>query len=69
MVATAEWVDNIATELFRGVDTAVECWLAQIEEAATNQKLTTLGRMNAVQEILDRYKNLTGKAELHCRQA
>jgi len=68
-MATTELVDAIAAEMALGVDAAVESWMAQIEQAFTDRRLTTLGRMGAVKEILDRYKHLTGKAELHSRRA
>jgi len=68
-MATTELVDAIAAEMALGVDAAVECWMAQIEQASTDLRLTTLGRMSAVKEVLDRYKHLTGKAELHSRRA
>src|SRR2546422_8773610 len=51
-----------------GVEMAVECWMTQFEEAFTNTRLTTLGRLNAVGEILDQYKRLTGKTQLECRR-
>jgi len=38
-----------------------------VEQALTDTQLTTLGRLHAVQEILDRYKTLTGKAQLEGR--
>ncbi len=63
-MATTELVNAIAAEISLGVDAAVECWMAQIERASTDPRLTTLGRMSAVKEILDRYKQLTGKSEL-----
>ena len=50
-----------------GVDRAVECWMSQIEHALTDVHLTSLGRLNAVREILDEYKNLTGKVQLQGR--
>ena len=65
---TTELVNAIATEMAFGVDAAVECWMAQIDYASSDLRLTTLGRMAAVREILDRYKQLTGKAELHGRK-
>jgi hypothetical protein len=65
---TTELVNAIAAEMAFGVDAAVECWMAQIEHASSDLRLTTLGRMAAVREILDRYKQLTGKAELHGRK-
>ena len=63
-----EFVTAIAEEMASGVDTAVECWMAQMEHALTDPRLTTLGRMNAAREVLDRYKRLTGKVQLDCRR-
>jgi hypothetical protein len=51
-----------------GVERAVECWMSQIEQALTDVHLTSLGRLNAVSEILDEYKHLTGKAQLKGRR-
>jgi hypothetical protein len=50
------------------VEAAVERWLAQIERALKDRELTTLGRLNAVQEILHDYKRLTGKEQLKSTQ-
>jgi hypothetical protein len=66
---TTELVNAIAAEMASGVDAAVECWMAQIERASSDSSLTTLGRMAAVKDVLNRYKQLTGKAELHGRRA
>lgn len=65
----SEFVSVVATEIASGVDTAVESWMAEIENALHDNRLTTLGRMNAVQDILAKYKQLTGKRELHCTGA
>jgi hypothetical protein len=65
---TTELVNAIAAEMAFGVDAAVECWMAQIEHASSDLRLTTLGRIAAVREILDRYKQLTGKTELQGRK-
>jgi hypothetical protein len=64
-----QFVSIIAAEMAVGVETAVECWMSQIEHALTDMHLTTLGRLNAVSEVLDKYKRLTGKGELECRGA
>lgn len=61
-------MDTIASEMASGVERAVDCWMSQVEQALTDPRLTTLGRMNAVREIVDRYKSLTGKKELDCRR-
>ena len=65
--ANVDLVSLLAAEMASGVERAVECWLAQVEGALTDTQLTTLGRLNAVREILDRYKALTGKAQLEGR--
>lgn len=62
------FVDVVAAEMAQGVEAAVERWLAQIERALTDRELTTLGRLNAVQEILHDYKRLTGKEHLKSTQ-
>jgi hypothetical protein len=63
-----DFVNIVAAEMAHGVEIAVEHWLAQVELAMTDRHLTTLGRMNAVHEILQDYKRLTGKAQLKSTQ-
>ena len=63
-----EFVSAVAAEMASGVEMAVECWMAQFERALTDTRLTTLGRLNAVGQILDQYKRLTGKRQLECRR-
>ena len=60
-------VDVIAREMSVGVERAVECWMSEIEDALTDMHLTSLGRLNAVCEIVNEYKKLTGKTELKDR--
>jgi len=69
VAVTQDFVSLVAAEIASGVDRAVECWMAQIEEALNDAHLTTLGRWHAVQSVRTRYKELTGKAELRpCRE-
>jgi hypothetical protein len=68
MATTEQLVDSIAQELAYGIDTVVECWMSQVDQALTDRRLTTLGRLNAVLEIMNQYKLVTGKSELVCRQ-
>ena len=68
LVSTSNFVDAVAREMACGVETAVESWMAQIEEAMTDLRLTTLGRLNAVTQILANYKRLTGKEDLQRRK-
>src|SRR5450755_1286628 len=58
-----DFVDVVAGEIAIGVERAVEWWMSEIEGALTYIHLTSLGRLNAVREILDEYKRLTGKAQ------
>jgi hypothetical protein len=60
--------DMIASEMMCGVERAVECWMSQIEQAVTDAHLTSLGRLNAVTDIVHRYKYLTGKVRLEGRK-
>jgi hypothetical protein len=64
----AELIDVIASEMSIGVEQAVECWMSEIEQALTDRHLTSLGRLNAVCEILNEYKELTGKTQLKSRR-
>jgi hypothetical protein len=57
----------IAEEVANGVQTAVDCWMTEIDLALTDNRLTTLGRLNAVREIVENYKHLTGQVRLDCR--
>lgn len=68
-IGTQEFVDTIAAKMAAGVETAVESWMAQVESALTDPELTTLGRMSAAREVLDRYKRFTGRKFLQCRRA
>jgi hypothetical protein len=61
-------VDIIASEMARGVEKAVDLWMSQIEQALTDAQLTSLGRLNAVTEILRKYKTGTGKIQLAGRK-
>ena len=57
----------LAEEMARGVQTAVDCWMTEIDLALSANRLTTLGRLNAVREIVENYKHLTGQVRLDCR--
>ena len=62
-------VQVIAEEIAYGVETAVACWMTKIDQAITDVELTTLGRLNAVREIVAHYKHLTGKVQSDSRKA
>ena len=60
-------VQVIAEEVALGVRRAVDCWMTEINLALSDTHLTTLGRLNAVREIVENYKHLTGQSHLDCR--
>jgi hypothetical protein len=61
--ADQDLIRVIAEEMSYGVEAAVECWMTQIDSALTDTQLTTLGRLNAVHQIVQNYKRLTGKMQ------
>jgi hypothetical protein len=63
-----DFVQTIAAEVSLAVEKAVDCWMSQIEGALTDVRLTSLGKLNAAGEILEKYKRLTGKSQLECRR-
>jgi len=68
-LATEELVNAVAAEMAAGIDLAVEDWMAQVDSALHDMHLTTLGRVNAVREVVQKYKQLTGKQRLESRQS
>lgn len=68
-VINREFIEAVATEMSAGIHAALDCWMARIERVLESSTLTTLGRLQAVQEILAEYKQLTGKATLDCHKS
>ena len=50
-----ELVEAVVGEMHDGIERAVGFWMAQIEDALHDPHLTTLGRMNAVKEIVNQF--------------
>ena len=63
VAAHQDLIRVIAEEMACGAETAVDCWMTQIDSALSDSRLTTLGRLNAVHEIVRNYKHLTGKVQ------
>ena len=49
-------INAIAAEMSAGIEWAVGAWITEIEAALDDPSLTTLGRLRAVQEIVQRYR-------------
>ena len=48
-------IEAVAAEMPDGIECAVAFWMTQIEGALLDPRLTTLGRIHAVQEIVKCY--------------
>jgi hypothetical protein len=59
-----DFIQIVATEMSAGVERAVEYWLTQIDQILMNDKITTLGKLTAVQGVLRNYERLAGKGPL-----
>lgn len=59
-----DFIQMIASEMSSGVDRAVERWMAEFDSVLNNPRLTSLGRLNGVREVVARYKDITGKTDL-----
>lgn len=68
-VVSRVFIDAVASEMVSGIDAAVECWMLQIENALEDPRLTTLGRLQAVEEIVANYRTSTGGSRLRCSEA
>jgi hypothetical protein len=65
-VVTADaLIDAIVMEMSDGIECAVNFWMAQIETALHDPRLTTLGRVNAVQEIVKHYRSTAEHKATH----
>ena len=63
LAAHQDLIRAISEEMAFGVETAVDCWMTQIDSALSDTRLTTVGRLNAINEIVHNYKLLTGRAQ------
>lgn len=68
IAANTDVVNVIATEMSRGVELAVDRWMAEFESVLMDSTLTSLGRLNAVQEIVNGYNCMTGKSRMKIRR-
>ena len=63
------FIETVAAEMASGIDAAVECWMLQIEAALEDPRLTTLGRLYAVQEIVANYRATAAGTLMPCSEA
>jgi len=49
-------INAVAAELTAGIDRALGLWMSQIENVLEDSRLTTLGRLQAVKEVVGAYR-------------
>jgi alkyl sulfatase BDS1-like metallo-beta-lactamase superfamily hydrolase len=63
-----DFIEAVAGEMASGIHAAVDCWMSKVEDVFNNHHLTTLGRVQKIQDILAEYRRLYGKPELTCQR-
>lgn len=53
--ANRELIAAVSAEVCAGIDRAVGFWMNQIEEVLQDSRLTTLGRLQAVKDVIGAY--------------
>jgi hypothetical protein len=56
VASNEDLINAVAAEMSAGIQWAVGAWITEIEAALDDPSLTTLGRLRAVQEIVQRYR-------------
>ena len=59
LAANRDLIEAVVAEMSDGIDCALEFWVSQIEGVLQDPRLTTLGRLHAVQEIVSQYRRAT----------
>jgi len=60
------FIEAVANEVSFGIEIAVGAWMARIESALEDPRLTTLGRLRAVQQVVSEFKRIAGPADSSC---
>jgi hypothetical protein len=55
--ADRELIEAVAAEVSFGIDRAVSFWMSQIDEVLQDSRLTTLGRLQAVKDLVSSYRH------------
>ena len=54
--ADHELIDAVSAELCAGIDRALGFWMNQIENVLQDHRLTTLGRLQAIKDVVGHYR-------------
>jgi hypothetical protein len=52
-----ELIEAVAAEVSVGIDRAVSFWMNQIDDVLHDSRLTTLGRLQAVKDVVGNYRH------------
>jgi hypothetical protein len=55
--ADRELIDAVSAEVCAGIDRAVGFWMNQIDDVLQDSRLTTLGRLQAVKDVVGAYRH------------
>lgn len=55
--ANRELIEAVAAEVSNGIDRALSFWMNQIEDVLHDSRLTTLGRLQAVKDVVGLYRH------------
>lgn len=64
-----EFIEAVASEMSNGIQAALECWMGKIERVLDNGALTTLGRLQAVKEIVADYRDMAEETSIEHRRS
>jgi hypothetical protein len=55
--ASQQFIDAVSAEVCAGIDRAVGFWMSRIEDVLQDSRLTTLGRLQAVKDVVGTYRH------------
>lgn len=55
--ASRELIEAVASEVSTGIDRALNFWMDQIDDVLQDSRLTTLGRLQAVKDVVGNYRH------------
>lgn len=58
-----EFIEAVAAEMVSGMEAVVDRWMTEFDTILQDPRLTTLGRLQAIDALVARYKHATGKSE------
>jgi hypothetical protein len=59
-----DFVELIASQMAEGIESALQHWLSRVDDALHDYSLTTLGRMHAVEDILNESRQTLGNPQV-----